>query len=231
MLYLKIALALFLSAIPFLFKHLVLPRKESSPACRNMLSAFGAARPFLNRYRRKLFNISIRIYNAMKHSIEARKFFSLILLLVLLTIAMVDFNASAGIARKVTKAAQESGSQTEALIGLYTVYSPYLTFRYATLFAGLMIIPFFSFRLTDRILTRLSGSRRLFAAMSTATLVLLAMSAFWASGRNIVIVELLFVILGAAYAYPKLRQGCRNYKPQALSADLLNRLYNRKCSM
>ena len=43
----------------------------------------------------------------MKHSIEARKFFSLILLLVLLTIAMVDFNASAGIARKVTKAAQE----------------------------------------------------------------------------------------------------------------------------
>ena len=67
MLYLKIALALFLSAIPFLFKHLVLPRKESSPACRNMLSAFGAARPFLNRYRRKLFNISIRIYNAMKH--------------------------------------------------------------------------------------------------------------------------------------------------------------------
>ncbi len=57
----------------------------------------------------------------MKHSTEARKFFCLMLLLVLLTIAMVDFNASASIAGKVTKAAQESGSQSEAVIGLYTV--------------------------------------------------------------------------------------------------------------
>jgi hypothetical protein len=228
MLYLKIALALFLSAIPFLFKHLVMPSKESAPTDRNMLSAIGTAIPFLNRYRRKLFNISIRIYNAMKHSTEARKFFCLILLLVLMTIAMVDFNASASIARKVTKAAQESGSQSEVMIGLYTVYRPYLTFRYATLLAGLMVIPFFSYKLTDRILSRLAGSRRLFAVMSMATVFLLAMSVFYSSGRNIIIIQMLFVILGAASIYPRMKPSGASCKVHTLSDELMSRIYTRK---
>ena len=98
MLYFKIILALLLSAIPFLFKHFILPKRESSPACRNAITAAASAMPYLKRWRRKYFNISIRIYNAMKHSIEARKFFTLLMLLVLLTITMVDFNASATIA-------------------------------------------------------------------------------------------------------------------------------------
>ena len=228
MLYFKIVLALFLSAIPFLFKHLIMPRRESSPECRNIIAAVGAARPFIKRWQRKLFNISIRIYNAMKHSTEARKFFSLILLLVLLTIAMVDFNASASIAGKVTKAAQESGSQTDTMIGLYTVYRPYLTFRYATLLAGLMVIPFFSFKLTDEILLRLACSRRLFAVMSMVTIFLLAMSALWSSGRNIIIIQMLFVILGAASVYPRLRPCRDTCQFHALSDELVNRLYRRK---
>lgn len=143
MLYFKIILALLLSAIPFLFKHFILPKRESSPACRNAITAAASAMPYFKRWRRKYFNISIRIYNAMKHSIEARKFFTLLMLLVLLTITMVDFSASATIARKVTKAAQECGDETETLIGLYSAYAPYLTFRYATVLAGLMVVPFF----------------------------------------------------------------------------------------
>ena len=167
----------------------------------------------------------------MKHSTEARKFFSLVLLLVLLTIAMVDFNASATIARKVTKAAQESGSQSETMIGLYTVYRPYLTFRYATLLAGLIVIPFFSYRLTDKILSRLACSRRMFAVMTAVTLCLLAMSAFWSSGRNIIIIQMLFVILGAASVYPRLRVGGASRQVHALSAELVNRLYRMKYSI
>ena len=224
MLYLKIVLALFLSAIPFLFKHLILPRRDSSPESRNFFAAVGAARPFIKKRQHKLFNISIRIYNAMKYSTEARKFFSLVLLLVLLTIAMVDFNASAGIARKVTKAAQESGSQTETMIGLYTVYRPYLTFRYATLLAVLMVIPFFSYKLTDRILSKLASGRRLFAVVTAVTLCLLVMSAFWSSGRNIIIIQMLFVILGAASVYPRLKAGGASRQVHALSDELVNRL-------
>ncbi len=164
----------------------------------------------------------------MKHSTEARKFFCLMLLLVLLTVAMVDFNASASIAGKVTKAAQESGSQSEAVIGLYTVYRPYLTFRYATLLAGLMVIPFFSYKLTDRILSRLAGSRRLFAVMSMGTLFLLAISAFCSSGRNIIIIQMLFVILGAASVYPRMRTAATFSQAHALSDELMNRMYRRK---
>jgi hypothetical protein len=164
----------------------------------------------------------------MKHSTEARKFFCLMLLLVLLTVAMVDFNASASIARKVTKAAQESGSQSEAVIGLYAVYRPYLTFRYATLLAGLMVIPFFSYKLTDRILSRLARSRRLFAVMSMVIIFLLAISAFCSSGRNIIIVQMLFVILGAASVYPRMRTTATSSQAHALSEELMSRMYRRK---
>ena len=203
MLYLKILLALFLSAIPFVFKHLVLPKKDTSPSYRNLFSAVGSARPALKKWRRKSFNISISIYNAMKHSLEARKLFSFTLLLVLLTVVMVDFNASASVARKVMKIAHDNDSQVERLIGLYTVYSPYLTFRYATLLAGLMVIPFFSYRITDWILLKLSLNRRWFIAICSLTLLLLGLCAFHSSGRNIVIVQMLYIILGAAAIYPR----------------------------
>ena len=182
MLYFKILLALFLSAIPVVFKHLVLPKKDTSPSCRNLFSAVGSARPALKKWRRKSFNISIIIYNAMKHSLEARKLFSFTLLLVLLTVVMVDFNASANVARKVMKIAHDNDSQVERLTGLYTVYSPYLTFRYATLLAGLMVIPFFSYRMTDKILLKLSLNRRWFIAICSLTLLLLGLCAFHSSG-------------------------------------------------
>jgi len=231
MLHIKIILALLLSAIPFLFKHLIVPRKDSSPGCSNAIAAVGATRPFINKCGRQLFNMSIKIYNAMKHSAEARKLFSLILLLILLTIVIVDFNASASIARKVTKAAQESGSLSEEVIGLYTVYRPYLTFRYATLLAGLMTMPFFSYRLTDRILSRLAGSSRLFAVMSVVTMFLLALSAICYSGRNIIIPQMLFVILGASSVYPQKRPDVASCHIHSLSEELMSRVYRRKYGM
>ena len=230
MLYFKIILALLLSAIPFLFKHFILPKRESSPACRNAITAAASAMPYFKRWRRKYFNISIRIYNAMKHSIEARKFFTLLMLLVLLTITMVDFNASATIARKVTKAAQECGNETETLIGLYSVYAPYLTFRYATVLAGLMVVPFFSYRLTDRILMKLAGSKHFFCTVSALAMALFAICAFHSSGRNIVIIEIIYVILGAASIYPRYRQ--TTAQVHAVSKGTLDRLYRIKyCTM
>lgn len=224
MLYFKILLALFLSAIPFVFKHLVLPKKDTSPSCRNLFSAVGSTRPALKKWRRKSFNISISIYNAMKHSLEARKLFSFTLLLVLLTVVMVDFNASASVARKVMKIAHDNDSQVERLTGLYTVYSPYLTFRYATLLAGLMVIPFFSYRMTDRILLKLSLNRRWFIAICSLTLLLLGLCAFHSSGRNIVIVQMLYIILGAAAIYPRYVQRTAH----AVSREVLERLYRKR---
>lgn len=224
MLYFKILLALFLSAIPFVFKHLVLPKKDTSPSCRNLFSAVISARPALKKWRRKSFNISISIYNAMKHSMEARKLFSFTLLLMLLTVVMVDFNASASVARKMMKIAHDNDSQVERLTGLYTVYSPYLTFRYATLLAGLMVIPFFSYRMTDRILLKLSLNRRWFIAICSLTLLLLVLCAFHSSGRNIVIVQMLYIILGAAAIYPRYVQRTAH----AVSREVLERLYRKR---
>ena len=162
----------------------------------------------------------------MKHSIEARKFFTLLMLLVLLTITMVDFNASATIARKVMKAAQECGNETETLIGLYSVYAPYLTFRYATVLAGLMVIPFFSYKLTDKVLMKLAGSKRFFCTASIFTVALLALCAFHSDGRNIVIIEILYIILGAASVYPRYRQ--KTAQVHAVSKGTLDGLYRMK---
>ena len=160
----------------------------------------------------------------MKHSLEARKLFSFTLLLMLLTVVMVDFNASASVAKKVMKIAQDNDSQVERLTGLYTLYSPYLTFRYATLLAGLMVIPFFSYRMTDRILLKLSLNRRWFIAICNLTLLLLGLCAFHSSGRNIVIVQMLYIILGAAAIYPRYVQRTA----RAVSREVLERLYRKR---
>lgn len=227
MLYIKIFVALFLSALPFIFKHLILPKKESSAACRNIFTAMWSAKPFLTKTRHRLFKISIRIYNALKQSLEARKFFALILFLVLLTVVMIDFNASASVARIVNKSAQESAYQTEKLIALYNEYKPYITFRYATLLAGVMVIPFFSFKVTDRILVWLQGKRE-FLMTAITTLLFVLYSAFFSTGRNLVIVQLLYIILGASILYPSIRHNHSRAAAKAVSKDVINRLYRQR---
>lgn len=227
MLYTKIILALFLSAIPFIFKYLILPKKESSETYRNVYGFIGTVKKVINKYRKKYFNISIKFYNALKQSKEARKFFSFVLLLALLTVIMIDFNASSSVARKVNKIAQESAYQTEKLIALYNDYRPYITFRYATLLAGLMVIPFFSFKATDRILVWLKGNRAFLMASMTIVLFLLY-SAFFTAGRSMLIIELAYIILGASLLYPSIRH-CRNRTTaRAVSREVIDRIYNQR---
>ena len=227
MLYAKMILALFLSAIPFIFKYLILPKKESSETYRNVYGFIGAAKNKINKYRKKYLYISIKFYNAMKQSKEARKFFSFILLLVMLTVIMVDFNASASVARKVNKIAQESAYQTERLIALYSDYRPYITFRYATLLAGLMVIPFFSFRATDRILVWLKGNRA-FLMSSVITGMLLTYSAFFTAGRSMLIIELAYIVLGASLVYPNIRLFQNRASAKAVPREVFDRFYNQR---
>ena len=227
MLYAKIVLALFLSAIPFIFKYLILPKKESSETYRNVYGFIGTAKKVINKYRKKYFNISIKFYNALKQSQEVRKFFSFVLLLSLLTVIMSDFNASASVARKVNKIAQESAYQTEKLIALYTDYRPYITFRYATLLAGLMVIPFFSFKATDRILVWLKGNKA-FLMTGLTTFILLIYSAFFSAGRSMLIIELLYIILGASLLYPSIRHCRSRATARAVPREAVDRFYNQR---
>ena len=163
----------------------------------------------------------------MKQSLEARKFFSLILFLVLLTVVMIDFNASASVARIVNKTAQESAYQTEKLIALYNEYKPYITFRYATLLAGFMIMPFFSFKVTERILARLQ-EKRAFLITSITTFLFILYSAFFSSGRNLVIVQLIYIILGASILYPSIRYNHSRAAARAVPKDVIQRLYRQR---
>lgn len=227
MLYAKIVLALALTAIPFLFKYLILPKKDNSVAYRNAFGAIWSTKSFMAKYRKKYFNISIKIYNALKQSREARKFFSLILLLLILTVVMVDLNASASVARKVNKAAQECAYQTDKLVELYTEYRPYITFRYATLLAGLMVIPFFSFKATDRIMVWLQGNKA-FLMTSITTLLLLIYSTIFSAGRSIVVIELIYIILGASIIYPSTRRNRTRTSAWAVPKDIVDKLYRQR---
>jgi hypothetical protein len=74
MLYFKIILALLLSAIPFLFKHFIMPKRESSPACRNAITAAASAMPYFKRWRRKYLTYSsfCRLKPLSKHYSQRR---------------------------------------------------------------------------------------------------------------------------------------------------------------
>ena len=91
---LKFILAFVLTAIPFVFHYWIKPKSKISPKWKNSISFLETNHPYFLRRKRMAVAWLLRVYRKMKFSRNARKFFTYILIVILLAFQVVDFQAA-----------------------------------------------------------------------------------------------------------------------------------------
>lgn len=169
MIYTKLILAFMLAAAPF--------------ACATFLRSKKYSLPRQLR----------RIYEGMKYCNSFRKFFTLIILIELIVFQYIDLNASTDIARMI----QDNNTSHITAMQAMGYNAALMTRPYAILMTAMFSLIFFSFRMSDKMLTTLHNNRRVFVLTGMVALLLILYSF-----RYLIIAEILLMILMAAYIYP-----------------------------
>ena len=193
MISMKMILAFLLAALPFFYASFLRPKKDSTSAWRNMFTAIGSQMPRLKAFKNAVAHFMHRLYDGMKRSDNFRKFFSLIVLLLMIGVQFIDFSASTAIA----KGSQEYAVGSTELAQYEYLYSNLMSRPYATLVAACISLSIFSFRAADWILSGLHNSRRIFLFFALLALIFL-----FASPRYLIVTEILEMMLMAALIYP-----------------------------
>ena len=182
---LKLILFAVLTSIPFLYHFLIKPRRESIKKYRN---AFTAVQPQMSKLKKAI---------------------TLLLLLSLLLFQGVDNFASSEVAATYKTMAKEkrldqlsiSGKKTAAPFmqrKMNNYLYPFLTRPLVYLITFGMTLLFFSYKLANRILTKIHNSKRILIGVSCVIILF----SFFDEGRYILLSEVLFVIAMAALFYP-----------------------------
>lgn len=201
MIYLKLILAVLLSAIPFLYVSLIKPKREASSVWRNMFTAMGSQLPRLKAVKTACSRFLHRLYDGMKSSDNFRKFFTLIALLLMIVVQYIDFSTSTEIAHGIKAVAESSSKNTAETISevnqIIAVYGPLMSKPHATVLAACLSMLLFASGPANWLLTRLHNSRRIFFFAALVTLFFLLFSP-----RYLVVGEIIEIILMAALIYP-----------------------------
>ena len=193
MIYLKTILACLLSALPFVYAwHLRNKARNNAPK-GNVYSFIMTQLPRLYALFTAIKSFVHGVYEGMKKSDTFRRFFSLIIILVMLTVQFIDFNASANIAHAALQA-QLNGTLTPQFMA---VYEPLMSRPQATLLAACLSLMLFSYKAADWMLTRLHDSNKIFFFTAVITLIIL-----FSSPRHFIVAEMMELLLLAAIVYP-----------------------------
>lgn len=139
------------------------------------------------------FKKTRRFYEGMRHSNNFRKFFILMVLMVMIAIQFVDFHASTEIAKMI----QDNNVNSYETAKMIAIYAPLMTKPYATLVTTAISLSFFSFRWADYILTILHDYTKIFLIIAVISMAIPLISA-----RYLIVTEIIYIILIAAYLYP-----------------------------
>lgn len=115
---LKLILALVLTMIPFVFHYWIKPKSNESPKWKNSISILEENLPSIRRKKRIIFLWFMRFYKKMKFSRNARKFFTYILIVSMLIVQFVDFQASKYAKEHLNEATSISVENTQHAIQL-----------------------------------------------------------------------------------------------------------------
>lgn len=171
---------------------------------------FGGNLPSIRRKKRIIFLWFMRFYKKMKFSRNARKFFTYILIVSMLIVQFVDFQASKYAKEHLNEATSISVENTQprnsTCLAIKHKTSAMLLRSHTTPFWAFnlcLIITFatFSFRLSDMVLTKIHNVRWIKWAMGIAIVLLIVTSI----GRLLLVAEISYLILMAGLIYPNPR--------------------------
>ena len=207
---LKLILALGLTMSPFVFCYWIQPKSNDSPTWKNSISILQENLPPIRTKKRIIFLWFMRFYKKMKFSRNARKFFTYILIVSMLIVQFVDFQASKYAKEplnEVTSISVEntqprnstclaSKHKTSAML-LRSHTTPFWAFNLCLI----ITLATFSFRLSDIVLTKIHNVRWIKWAMGIAIVLLIVTSI----GRLLLVAEISYLILMAGLLYPNPR--------------------------
>lgn len=148
-----------------------------------------------------------RLQKGMRHSDSFRKFYTLLILIILIVYQFVDFYAASSLldtaANNCLSGAVENSAENVAEKGVgkgvnLITAQTFLTQPVATLSAAVIGLLLFFYKTADALLTYLHVSNRMFTFFSIAILVILT-----TSPRLFILAETMDIILIAAFFYPE----------------------------
>lgn len=208
---LKLILVLVLTMIPIMFGVFVKPKQKTSEKCRNLYSFIGAYSPMLERKYRKIRVALKALWYKIKNTENGRKFFTCILVLVLLSLQYVDYLSSNEVAAVCKDAiithnekvfmVTKPNTTLAMVFGVNTFsnyWYPYITPAITYLIAMVTTLLLFSDKIASKILSNIYH-KPILTFISVEMIWLLSILD---EGKNILLAEMLFVLLLAGMIYP-----------------------------
>ena len=194
MIYLKIILAILLTAAAMLIKKAVNEKEETDSRTKSLPALLSPLLPYVRKGWLKAVKFLRRLSEGMRRLDSFRKFFTLVLLLSIIAIQFIDFSASSSVAQMLSEELHQGAATLDE--GMVKTYTPLMTYPQTTMVSGLLAMMFFSYKLSDKILLLLKKRKVFFWTCITTILVLLS------SPRNMVLAETLMMIEMSSLFYP-----------------------------
>ena len=191
---LKLFLGIVLSMVPFMFGVYMKNKANRPTIWSKIYPDLIKLTPFLIRFGRWLEKRLLRFYDGMKRFDSFRKFYTLIVMMVMLLYQYVDFNAAFSIAEMI----QAHPADSKETMLVIQQYGALMTNPFASFVASVPVMAFFSFKAANWILNELHSFIKVYYF---AGLVVFAILLY--STRFFVVTEVIFILLIASYFYPE----------------------------
>lgn len=203
---LKLLLAFILTAMPFAFHIFVKPQVDGHGKWHSLPSLFMSVMPKLCSWKRRVIVWLVHFRNRMKSSVNARKFFTLVLCLVMLLVQAVDFysvNESWSVHERMIVEGRTVHCVTDCCfeqIGdlLSDSCYPYQTSASTTLAMLSLAVLIMNHKMANAVLVTLKKYDVLFVECAVFVLVF----TFVGCGHYMVVAECLLCVMMASVAYP-----------------------------
>lgn len=171
---------------------------------------FGGNLPSIRRKKRIIILWFMRFYKKMKFSRNARKFFTYILIVSMLIVQFVDFQASKYAKEHLNEATsisvENNKPRNSTCLAIKHKASAMLLRSHTTPFWAfnlclIITLATFSFRLSDMVLTKIHNVRWIKWVMGLVIVLLIVVSI----GRLLLVAEISYLILMAGLLYPNPR--------------------------
>lgn len=186
--YLKTAVAIIISLIPFCYAFLIKPRQKVSDDYRSFAALAKAKTPMLLRLPKRLIAFLRKLHRGMRTRTSCRRFFVSVMTIMLLVIQAVDSWASTAAMTLINTSADYHAACAS--------YGAFLSSRLALFFSFIFTLMLFNYRLADTLLTDLHKSRKFYCFTGVLALLILM-----TSSEYFILAEMLFLILICAYFY------------------------------
>lgn len=193
-LYIKIIIAILLSAIPFLFAIFIKPKTKDGK-WKNVFTLSDINSEKVANGAGKIRKFIMRIYEAMKYSDNARKFFIMLLIITMIVVQWIDSEATQTAVKAIIGNRENVHLDKESMIKFF----PFITSPIVTTLSMIYTLILFRYKWSNKLLTKIGKSKKvivLFVAMIMLSIVV-------GSGRFFLLGEILFLTLIWALILPK----------------------------